>query len=327
MTSSQEGQGSLISEADLDAMVVESESARTIRSARDPVTEFREFHGWTLDKLDVFEMYLKLYRRVAGGGAFVDAFAGTGYGVSTTLGRDGQRDGSSILAAKSEAFSTLHLVEHDSNNFQTLERTVRTLPDRQANRILTYNDDCNEAVPELLASGDLDPMRPCFAFLDQESTQLNWETVESLANWKTYEPPPEGTRRPKVCKVELWILFNSHQAIYRLWPRDRQKYPEPYSPDTLNRVFGSRDAWQDLWDNHEPASTLVFRYAEQLKELGYQYVLPQQFNDRSTGRPQYHMLHATDHPSAVSFMRWAKRSTDGYENQQIPGLADKQGSD
>ena len=36
------------------------------------------------------------------------------------------------------------------------------------------------------------------------------------------------------------------------------------------------------------------------------YVLPQLFNDRSTGRPQYHMLHATDHPSAVSFMRWGK---------------------
>ena len=28
-------------------------------------------------------------------------------------------------------------------------------------------------------------------------------------------------------------------------------------------------------------------------------------------------------PSAVSFMRWAKRSTDGYENQSIPGLEPK----
>lgn len=128
------------------------------------------------------------------------------------------------------------------------------------------------------------------------------------------------TGRPKMCKVELWILFNSHQAIYRLWPHDRQKYPKSFSPDTLDRVFGSREAWWDLWENYEPASALVFRFAEQLIKLGYQYVLPQLFNDRSSGRPQYHMLHATDHPSAVSFMRWAKRSSDGYENQHLPGL-------
>lgn len=320
MTSSQETQGILLSEADLDAMAVESESARAIRSARDPVTEFREFHGWTLDKLDVFEMYLKLYRRVAGGGAFVDAFAGTGHGVSATLGQDEQRDGSSIIAAKSDAFSRLHLVERDSSNFRTLERTVEALPDRLASRIRTHQGDCNTVVPQLLDGDELDATRPCFAFLDQESTQLNWNTVEQLASWKTYEPPPTTSGRPKMCKVELWILFNSHQAIYRLWPHDRHKYPKSFSPTTLDRVFGGRDAWWDLWENEEPASSLVVRFAEQLRTLGYQYVLPQQFNDRSTGRPQYHMLHATDHPSAMSFMRWAKRSTDGYENQHLPGI-------
>ena len=321
MTSSQLPEDTtLFSEAALDAMVVEIDSTRAIRSARDPVTEFREFHGWTLDKLDVFERYLKLYRRVAGGGAFIDAFAGTGYGVSSRPGRDGQRDGSSIIAAKSGAFSDLHLVERDSTNIQTLTRTASALPDRLTSKIRIHHDDCNAIIPELLASDELDAARPCFAFLDQESTQLNWDTIETLASWKPYDPPPTMTGRPKMCKVELWILFNSHQAIYRLWPHDHQKYPESFSPDTLDRVFGSREAWWDLWENRQPASALVFRFAMQLRKLGYQYVLPQQFNDRATGRPQYHMLHATDHPSAVSFMRWAKRSTDGYENQQLPGL-------
>lgn len=321
MTSSQlPGGTALFGDADLDAMVVEIDSTRAIRRARDPVTEFREFHGWTLDKLDVFETYLKLYRRVAGGGAFIDAFAGTGYGVSTTPGRSGQRDGSSIIAAKSGAFASLHLVEKDLANVKMLTQTVGALPDRMANRIRIHHDDCNERIPKLLSAGELDDARPCFAFLDQESTQLHWNTIETLASWKTYEPPPTMTGRPKVCKVELWILFNSHQAIYRLWPHDRNKYPESFSPDTLDRVFGNRESWWDLWENREPASALVFRFAQQLRDLGYEYVLPQQFNERPTGRPQYHMLHATDHPSAVSFMRWAKRNTDGYENRPIPGL-------
>lgn len=318
--SSQENQGILLNEADLDAMVVDIDSIRAIGRARDPVTEFREFHGWTLDKLDVFETYLKLYRRVAGGGAFIDAFAGTGHGVSEIRGRAQRRDGSSIIAAKSGAFSSLHLVEQDSNNFKVLQRTIGSLPDQLANRIRTYSDDCNRVVPELLTGNDLDATRPCFAFLDQDSTQLNWNTIEALASWKIYEPPATMTGRPKMCKVELWILFNSHQAINRLWPHDRQKYPESFSPETLDNIFGCRERWWDLWENDEPASALVFRFAKQLKELGYQYVLPQLFNDRSTGRPQYHMIHATDHPSAISFMRWAKRSTDGYENQQLPGL-------
>ncbi|MCY4632757.1 MAG: hypothetical protein OXE75_18000, partial [bacterium] len=56
----------LLSESVLDELAVESESRRAIPTARDLATEVREFHGWTLDKLEVFENYLKLYRRVAG---------------------------------------------------------------------------------------------------------------------------------------------------------------------------------------------------------------------------------------------------------------------
>ena len=310
----------LFSEADLDAMIVEIESARIIPSARDAFTEFREFRGWTLNKLDVFEMYLRLYRRVAGGGTYLDAFAGTGLGIDRKHGRSVQRDGSSIIAAKSGAFSSLHLMEIDPNNFSTLTQTVESLPSRLSNKIVPHPDDCNKIIPKLLREDRIDSSRPCFALFDQESTQLSWKTIEELANWKTYEPPPTMSGRPKMCKAEMWILFNSHQAINRLWPHDRNRYPDSFSPETLDRVFGSRDAWWDLWENHEPANSLVGRFAEQLTGLGYQYVLPQLINDPTTGSPQYHMLHVTDHPSAVSLMRWAKRKTDGYENQHLPGL-------
>ena len=321
MTSSQLPNGTtLFSEADLDEMIVEIESARTIPNARDAFTEFREFRGWTLNKLDVFEMYLTLYRRVAGGGTYLDAFAGTGLGVDRKHGRSVQRDGSSIIAAKSGAFSSLHLVELDPDNFSTLTQTVDALPPRLSNKIVPHPGDCNKVIPRLLQEDRIDSSRPCFALFDQESTQLRWKTIEKLANWKKYEPPATMTGRPKMCKVEMWILFNSHQAIHRLWPHDRIRYPDSFSPETLDRVFGCRDAWWDLWENQKPANSLVSRFAEQLTGLGYQYVLPQLINDPTTGSPQYHMIHATDHPSAVSLMRWAKRKTDGYENQHLPGL-------
>ena len=321
MKTSPAGKGNpLFSDAELDAMIVEIESVRAVPKARRLFVELREFHGWTLNKLEVFENYLKLYRRVAGGGAFIDAFAGTGRGLSINNGRHEPCDGSSLIAATSGEFSSMHLIEKDASNVDALTSEVKSLTTRQYKKIHIHSGDCNKVIPELLNSSRLDESRPSFALLDQESTQLDWRTVQTLASWKTYEPPPTMTGRPKICKIELWILFNSYQAINRLWPRDRDKYPESLSPQTLDRIFGGREEWWDLWQSHEPASALVFRFADQLRELGYQYVLPQLFNDRSSGRPQYYMLHATDHPSAVSFMRWAKRSTDGYENQKLPGL-------
>ena len=321
MTAPRADQGvPLFSDTDLDAMIVEINSGRSVPEARDVATQIREFHGWTLNKLDVFENYLKMYRRVAGGGTYIDAFAGTGKGKLVEDSQSIVRDGSSLIASKSGAFSTLHLIEKDKDNFDLLDAEVKALGLRQSSKIRTYHDDCNSVIRELLESDELDRNKPCFALLDQESTQLDWDTIEKLAHWKTYEPPPIDSGRPKKCKVELWILFNSHQAMSRLWPHDRDRFPESFSPQTLDRVFGSREAWWELWEERKSFRMLIEQFTKQLRRLGYQYVLPQLIKDPITGRPQYHMVHATDHPSAVSFMRWAKRSTDGYENQQFPGM-------
>lgn len=310
----------LFDESELEAMVVERTPPQAIPRGKKPLVEFREFHGWTLDKLDVFSAYLNMYRRVAGGGAFIDAFAGTGLGVPTDGDEHERSDGSSIIAAKSGAFSQLCLIEKNSANVTALTTAAEGLPPRLSEKVSIHEGDCNKIIPELISSRALDESRPCFALFDQESTQLDWTTVETLSQWKVYEPPATPRGRPKKCKVELWILFNSHQAVNRLWPSDREKYPESFSPATLDRVFGGRCAWWDMWEDRQPASMLIVRFAERLRGLGYRYVLPQLFIDRATSRPQYHMIHATDHPSAISLMRWAKSSTDGHEERQIPGF-------
>lgn len=265
-------------------------------------------------------MYLKLYRRVAGSGAFIDGFAGTGQGRITRDGLTLTVDGSGLIAVKSSAFSTLDLIELGDESFDSLSNTVARLTKGQQSKIRLHKGDCNQVIPQLLANDRLDPGRPCFALLDQESTQLEWATIENLASWKTYRPPASLRGRPKECKVELWILFNSHQVVNRLWPHDRGRYPDSFSPPTLDRLMGGREAWRDLWDERKPASFLVHRFADRLRELGYVYVIPQVVRDPESNRPQYHMLHATDHPSAVTLMRWAKRATSGFEDVRFPGL-------
>ena len=250
MTSSPAGRElPLFNEGELDAMVVERTPAQASQGKK-PLVEFREFHGWTLNKLDVLSAYLKVYRRVAGGGAFIDAFAGTGLGVRVHSGEHQPCDGSSLIAAKSGVFSQLCLIEKNSANVSTLTTAVEGLPARLSEKISIHEGDCNEIIPELISSKALDRSRPCFALFDQESTQLDWTTIETLSRWKKYEPPATPKGRPKKCKVELWVLFNSHQALNRLWPSDRERYPEPSSPSGMSWFWLGCVVWgvwlQDL---------------------------------------------------------------------------------
>ena len=93
---------------------------------------YENSHGWTLNKLEVFEQYLKLYRRVAGNGAFIDAFAGTGHGVFVKNGEERRCDGSSLIAARSGAFSRIHLIEKDKNHIEQLRESLKSLTEISA---------------------------------------------------------------------------------------------------------------------------------------------------------------------------------------------------
>lgn len=266
--------------------------------------------GWTLDKLEVLRLYLKLYRKVAGGGTYIDGFAGAG-----ELAVNGEiHPGSAALALDSTAFNTLHLFEQDPGVVARLRTTLGGHPGWQ--RCHVYQDDTNAALPALLASGRIPREKPCFAFLDPDSTQLAWATIQALAGYKELDEAA-GT-----CKVELWILFNLHQAIQRLWPKQRgQVAALPPSADVLDRIMGGRDCWVDLWQQGAKSTSLLWRYRDLLFGLGYAYVFPLQIMDPASRRPQYWMIHATDHHAAVNFMSWAKKkSYTAAVAEPLPGV-------
>jgi three-Cys-motif partner protein len=272
--------------------------------------EVRIMGTWTLDKLQVLELYLKVYRRVAGSGTYIDAFAGEGRIVVNGE----ERDGSASLAVRAGAFRQLFFMEKDPGRNARLDsHLTATFPRVRAKCEVLTPGDANVQVPELLGSERIDRERPCFALLDQDSTQLDWSTLETLAGFKTFDAT---TSR---CKVELWILFNTHQVIQRLWPSDRQQ-PNRFKR-TLDRVMGSRAAWQDLYVGSGTAKDLMERYAHRLEsELGYLYVDHQAIRDHDSRRDQYHMIHASDHPAAVDFMVWARRAS---EKDKLHALAEE----
>ncbi len=168
-------------------------------------------------------------------------------------------------------------------------------------RETVHSGDSNTVLRTLFESNAIDRDRPLFVCLDQNSTELLWATVEMISCFKELDVDANK------CKAELWILFNQYQVIQRLWPvAPRQAgLLNPYAK-ALDGVFGSRDAWEDLWKSKAEPLALMHRYCDRLEDLGYQYVLPQLI--KSDAGPQYYMIHATDHPAAVEFMRWAKNS-------------------
>jgi three-Cys-motif partner protein len=93
-----------------------------------------------------------------------------------------------------------------------------------------------------------------------------------------------------------------------MWPRDKVKHLEPIGVQRLDRVLGSRDAWQDLWDAKRSPTALRERYKELLEGLGYRFVNETPIRDPRTGAVQYHMIHASDHPAADRFMRWSRNA-------------------
>ena len=279
--------------------------AKNPPAARDVLVEARELHGWTLDKLTVLQMYLSQYRRVAGNGNYIDAFAGGGH--YTLRRRPGELlPGSPLIAGRSQAFKNLHLFDIKPRLVQRLEQAIADDPTISATtktRMHVHLGDANVAVPALLASGEIDPKKPCFCFMDPNSTELAWSTIKTISEFKTLGP---GS---KDCKVELWVLFNLYQVVQRLWPRKRPKSgANPYAA-TLNRLMGGETAWIDLWVDGKTSTHLLHRYRARLEGvLGYTWAIPQIIRDPGSGRPQYYMIHASDHDAAVSFMRFAKRA-------------------
>lgn len=266
----------------------------------DPIKDARRFHGWTQHKLEVLALYLKKYRTVAGNGTYIDTCAGDGRAKI----RGKIVEGSVAVAMAAGSFKDLHLFEIPEvmPKLDHFLATSYTLKRRR--RIHTYAGDVNETLPALLKTGVIPKDRPCFAFVDPDSTQIDWDTVAALAAYKTFDP----TARPMRCKVEQWVLVNTGHALQRHWTRDGSKLPPRASTKILDRVMGSRDAWIDLHRAGAPATHLAHRYADRMvSELGYEYAVAHGIRGgSSSSRVQYFMVHATDHVAAIDFMKWAE---------------------
>lgn len=220
----------------------------------------------------------------AGGWYGLDLFAGTGLNWSTT--RDEPIDGSALIALKATApvATKVVMAEKHPEAFEAL--TARTAP--YGSRAVCINDDANRAIGDMLS---VVPNRaPAFAFLDPEGSELEWETVEAIADHKRNHSPN---------KIEQLILFPTDMGFVRL---------APDHPELVTRIYG-HDRWREIFERRiagkitadEARGEYVRLYAEGLRGLGYATVLDRQIT-KANRAPMYFLIFATDHDAGERIM-------------------------
>ena len=164
----------------------------------------------------------------------------------------------------------------------------RTKP--YGDRALRFNADANRVVADLLAPV---PRRaPAFAFLDPEGSELEWPTVEAIADHKRGQSP---------YKIEQLILFPTDMGFVRL---------APDHPELVTRIYG-HDRWKEVYERRaagkitaeQARGEYVRLYAEGLTKLGYETVLDRQIT-KANGSPMYFLIFGTDNAAGEKIMDW-----------------------
>ena len=131
-----------------------------------------------LDKLDLLSLYFKQYRRVAGGGTYIDGFAGDGRVVVNGV----TRPGSAAIALHAGAFRRLLYFERPAVAKRC--KRLNNEPERLVKLTSVYPGISTTKWTTCSLAGAIPRDKPCFAFLDPNSTQLKWSTVQTLARYK-----------------------------------------------------------------------------------------------------------------------------------------------
>ncbi|MCY4582334.1 MAG: three-Cys-motif partner protein TcmP [Chloroflexi bacterium] len=208
----------------------------------------REVGEWTKDKLKIVGQYLPAYldaTQRAVQRIYIDAFAGPG---TNLVERTGEIiDGSPLIALSARGrrgargFDHLYFIEKDYDLAAELKSEVELRGEGE--RATVIPGDVNVELPELMLK--IHPRSPTFIFLDTEGIEPSWETVQSLAAWRT----------------ELLINFPLGMSINR-------------NPDSAKTeaYFGTSD-WRPLWDTSRRSRTsgLIDLYVKRLAALGWEH--------------------------------------------------------
>jgi three-Cys-motif partner protein len=196
----------------------------------------RSWDWWTEQKLDILGDYLSAFTRAsslkASTTVYLDLFAGQAQNVSRGRSRHPIRGSARRALDARPPFTILRFFELESKaksleaalKAEYLDRDFKVVP-----------GDCNIKIAEVLAELAEFSWAPTFAFLDQQSTEVQWTTLQQLARYK----------RAGKWKAELWLLCASDLLPRGL--RIRNESVDPAVAGRMTRMFGT-DIWIEALD-------------------------------------------------------------------------------
>lgn len=259
----------------------------------------RAWGWWTEQKLDILGDYLAAFTTAstrAGKTVYLDLFAGQPENVSRDRDEHAIRGSARRALDTRPPFSVLRLFELASRA-KSLDGALKAGYPGRDFRVVP--GDCNATIgPALaeLASLDLS-WAPTFAFLDQQSTEVQWSTLQKLARYKRADKP----------KTELWLLCASGLLPRGL--RFRTEEIDAIVADRMSSMFGT-DIWTDALHATRDGLLTGAAFRDELtnlmrwrleRDLGYETTLVFQVTN-TTGRGIFDMIFATDHWAGEKIM-------------------------
>lgn len=206
----------------------------------------QKFGGnWTEEKLNIFTSYLDAYLIALQNQQFkkiyIDAFAGTGE-IETSDGGQYLVGSAKRALASDKKFDHYYFIEANSQKAGELQNMINSeFP--QTRRIVTiFCGDANDKLAEIISSVDWRYNRGLL-FLDPYATQVNWTTLENVAQTKS---------------IDVWYLF-PFSALERMLPKNG-KYEK--WEDCIDRLLGDR-GWREEFYKKDPQMTLFDLLADE----------------------------------------------------------------
>ena len=206
----------------------------------------QKFGGnWTEEKLNIFTSYLDAYLIALQNQQFkkiyIDAFAGTGE-IETSDGGQYLKGSAKRALASDKKFDHYYFIEANSQKAGELQNMINSeFP--QMRRIVTiFCGDANDKLAEIISSVDWRYNRGLL-FLDPYATQVNWTTLENVAQTKS---------------IDVWYLF-PFSALERMLPKNG-KYEK--WEDCIDRLLGDR-GWREEFYKKDPQMTLFDLLADE----------------------------------------------------------------
>ena len=210
----------------------------------------------TKEKLDRLEEYLRRYLDVFKNQrwartVYVDAFAGTGEVPAAAseplLPLDVEGRAFIVGSARralglNTAFGEYLFVEKRRGKIKELERLKAEHPDK-ADRIRIVNADANAALRAFCTEQDWQKCR-AVVFLDPFGNQVEWATVEAIAETKA---------------IDLWYLFPAGLGVHRQIGKDGSVH-YTHAP-SLDRMFGTGE-WRQAFIGKEQRPPDLFGVEE-----------------------------------------------------------------